>query len=96
MNKSKVLKEAWKAQATFDNQKETDPVYIYAIGLINLSCCADGTLTSKQVEEFVQTHSPSGTMNNWQLDEEGSFRQGGKNGIACDKFPDRKHWLLVC
>ena len=76
----------------------SQPVDIYAVGLVNLSCCASGNLSRELVEEHVNRQHPTGLdKGRWEVAEEGEFAEGTPMPCPCPGRPDeRRHWLLHC
>jgi hypothetical protein len=70
-------------------------VECYAVGIVNISCCALKSLSSEDVATHVNKLHPSG-IGPWTIAEEKTFAGGDAIPNQCEHNKDRQHWLLHC
>ena len=70
-------------------------VECYAVGLVNISCCALKSLSPEEVAVEVNQQHPSG-VSPWTIAEEKTFASGDAIPAQCSITEDRQHWLLHC
>ena len=78
------------------NKAYTDPVVVYAQGIVYASVCAESTLTGEEVTEWMNSHHPTGILSQWSVDAAGVFSNGDPMPRPCDDGNHRTHWLLTC
>ena len=70
-------------------------VFMYAGGLVSCSVCVPKGMPRVEIEKEVNSINPTGISSQWGISSE-AFRDGSENPCACDKDPDRSHYLLHC
>ena len=70
-------------------------VECYAVGMVNISCCALKSLSQEEVTIEVNWQHPSG-VGPWCIAEEKTFANGDSIPRQCKDAEDRQHWLLHC
>lgn len=71
-------------------------VEVYSVGLCATSVCAPAALTPEQVEQEVNSISPTGLSSRWKIAHGDRFKGGEPMPNPCESNPDRQHWLLLC
>jgi hypothetical protein len=72
-------------------------VIVYSSGTVSCSVCVEGQLTKKEIENEVNIVNPTGISSKWRISKDKIFSDGEHtNPCTCDKYLDRKHYLLNC
>ena len=70
-------------------------VECYAVGIVNIRCCALKSLSLDEVAVEVNQQYPSG-VGPWLIAEEKRFSNGDAIPRQCEDTEGRQHWLLHC
>ena len=70
-------------------------VECYAVGIVNISCCALKSLSQEEVAAEVNRQQPTG-IGPWTIAKEKTFASGDAIPNQCEDSEDRQHWLLHC
>lgn len=76
---------------------ETGDVEVYRVGLVSLSCCAPASMPLDDVTDSVNRSHFTGISSQWGFAaDEKTFATGEPNPCACERDPDRRHYLFHC
>lgn len=70
-------------------------VECYAVGIVNISCCALKSLSPEEIATEANQQYPSG-VGPWLIAEEKTFANGDAIPRQCSYTDARQHWLLHC
>jgi len=74
-----------------------DKVIVYSSGIVSCSVCVDGKMSIKEIENEVNMVNPTGIGSKWKISKDKTFSDGEHtNPCTCDKYKNRKHYLLNC
>lgn len=73
-------------------------IVIYNTGIMACSVCVPKELTKEEIEEGLNSKSPTGIDSKWRISKDTHFKDGiHTNPCTCDMFfSERLHYLMEC
>lgn len=71
-------------------------VVVYRTGIASCSVCAPADMPLDDVTDDVNLVNPTGISSKWGFATEATFSGGQPNPCACERDPDRRHYLFHC
>ena len=76
--------------------EKLDRIIAYTVGICSASVCVEEDCKKSEIEKYMNAYHGVIDGYRWKISKDKTFKDGQSNPCPCDKYPNRKHYLLNC